>query len=318
MVARVVLYISVLSLFLSVADACLAISSCESPRSCFGQSPSSTFRLRDPILLQDRDGSRPRATQSGSDVSTDEAGPQAQILTGVQAATARRIPVERKCKPSWNEAVGKKMRLRSTNRPKMLTIRPGETFPVQHLEVQALVTVLCIYEMRKLDDVELFRHDTVVVDAAGQVSDRPGAKRGNVQCSRHHVDPSVSQSLAVLLESVTLQPNPCHDLMRRPAVGVVCAMSAQVKQSERLTHPTVGSDGRLRFGLGIPLFRIPNHLQLQTCADSRGCQRVSQIHEPHRQTYTIRCACPSLAHPAQSAQREVTVSYLACFFFLVS
>lgn len=33
-----------------------------------------------------------------------------RALTGVQAATALRIPVERKCNPSWNEAVGRKMR----------------------------------------------------------------------------------------------------------------------------------------------------------------------------------------------------------------
>jgi hypothetical protein len=42
------------------------------PRSCFGQSPSSTFRLRDPILFRDRDGSRPRAAQGKSNVSRNK------------------------------------------------------------------------------------------------------------------------------------------------------------------------------------------------------------------------------------------------------
>lgn len=96
----------------------------------------------------------------------------------------------------------------------------------------------------------------------------------DLQSGRHHVDPSVSESLADILESVSLESDPRHDLMRCPSVGVVCNGLARGKGQDASTYPTVGLDDRSRFDLGRLLFRTPDRLRLQTCADSRGYGRV--------------------------------------------
>lgn len=78
----------------------------------------------------------------------------------------------------------------------------------------------------------------------------------------------------MLVESVTLQTDPSHDLVRRPAVGIVytpLAIAGRLTQGG--TYPTVGSDDRSRCDLGIPLSRKPSRPRPRTCAGSRGCKR---------------------------------------------
>lgn len=45
-----------------------------------------------------------------------------------------------------------------------LTIHPSETFAGHHLEVNTLVTILGIYQMRKLDGIELHERSAEVVE----------------------------------------------------------------------------------------------------------------------------------------------------------
>ena len=45
-----------------------------------------------------------------------------------------------------------------------LTIHPPKSFTGDHLEVDTLVSVLCVDEMGEFDSIELLRNDAVEVD----------------------------------------------------------------------------------------------------------------------------------------------------------
>lgn len=74
-------------------------------------------------------------------------------LTEVSVATARLIPVVKKCRPIWKEAIEVKTKSRVSRVRRYLsdvgpTVGPSEPFPVEQLEVETLVTVLGVYQVR--------------------------------------------------------------------------------------------------------------------------------------------------------------------------
>ena len=101
------------------------------------------------------------------------------------------------------------------------TVHPSKPFARDHLEVDALVAVLGVDQVRELDCIELLRNDAVEVDKCSRhpvmaATDQTTCMQGSNRSL--HVEPSVRQTLGILEVPVPFEPDPCHDLMRRPVV----------------------------------------------------------------------------------------------------
>jgi hypothetical protein len=101
-----------------------------------------------------------------------------------------------------------------------LTVGPCESFSVEQFKVETLVPVLRIYQVRQFDHVELFGHNSVVVDAEEtQASDNQ-----HKSARLDQADNCTHKAVVILIEGIygdqlTTSVNPTRTLLTCKSIG---------------------------------------------------------------------------------------------------
>jgi hypothetical protein len=140
----------------------------------------------------------------------------------VHAATARRMWFVRNESPTWYAAAQRGVSLRCCEwrGGVQRTVHPAESFAGDHLEVDALIAVLGVDEVRKPDSIELLWNDAVKVDECGchpvPVLFDQHCLPDTLNGEGLHVKETIREALGIFKVAVTLEPYPRHDLMWWP------------------------------------------------------------------------------------------------------